>query len=85
MFTSFIFFYYKPNRFREYNLEWNYKCLMSFMSDTVFILCAGSSKSAGAPLMADFLDTSYKLLKLWKVSEAKEDFEKVFDAKDKLQ
>ncbi|HAB51328.1 MAG TPA: hypothetical protein DCE80_04000 [Ignavibacteriales bacterium] len=54
---------------------------------TIFILGAGASKQAGAPLMADFLDRAYDLLRIKTqgVIEAKEEFEDVFNAVSELQ
>ena len=39
------------------------------MSQVVIILGAGASKAAGAPLMADFLDTAFSL---WKTNQVRE-------------
>jgi hypothetical protein len=55
------------------------------MSDTVFILGAGASKQAGAPLMYDFLDVATDLLRAGKVSNRSEHFQRVFDAIGQLQ
>ena len=55
------------------------------MSDVVFILGAGASKQAGAPLMANFLDVAHNLWKLGKVKDAEESFKKVFEARAALQ
>lgn len=55
------------------------------MSEIVFILGAGASKEAGAPVIADFLDTAEELLKGGNLGEYTEDFERVFDARSKLQ
>jgi hypothetical protein len=55
------------------------------MSSVVFILGAGASKQAGAPLMADFLDVATDLLRTNRVSEAKVHFERVFSAVGGLQ
>lgn len=54
---------------------------------TIFILGAGASQMAGAPLMADFLDRAYDLLrtKVKGVIEAKYQFEDVFNAISELQ
>lgn len=54
---------------------------------TVFILGAGASKQAGAPLMTDFLDRAYDLLRLKPdiISEVKSEFEEVFKAIAELQ
>lgn len=55
------------------------------MSKTVFILGAGASKEAGAPLMDVFLKESDKLNKSGKIEEIfKDDFNRVFDAIDHL-
>jgi hypothetical protein len=53
------------------------------MSETVFIVGAGVSKKAGAPLMKDFLDVADKLRKRCKPPD--DDFELVFRGKDALQ
>lgn len=55
------------------------------MSEIVFILGAGASKEAGAPVVANFLDTAEELLKAGNLGEYTEDFERVFDARSKLQ
>jgi hypothetical protein len=55
------------------------------MSNTVFILGAGASRQAGAPLMKDFLDTANYLWKSGNVSEAVDSFEKVFQGISELQ
>ena len=55
------------------------------MSEIVFILGAGASKEAGAPLMADFLDKADGLRKAGKVQEFKPDFDRVFEVISKLQ
>jgi hypothetical protein len=55
------------------------------VSEIVFILGAGASKEAGAPVIADFLDKAEELLRGGKSGEYKEDFERVFDARSKLQ
>ncbi len=55
------------------------------MPKTVFILGAGASKSAGAPLMGNFLDIADGLLQRGQVSDAKDDFERVFSAIGILQ
>lgn len=54
---------------------------------TLFILGAGASQLAGAPLMADFLDCAYDLLRLKTsgVVEAKNEYEDVFAAISELQ
>lgn len=55
------------------------------MSEIVFILGAGASKDAGAPLMADFLDRADQLRREGKVDQFKADFNRVFDARSNLQ
>lgn len=55
------------------------------MTNTVFILGAGASRDAGAPLMAGFLDDAYDLWKLRRVGKAANAFEKVFAAIADLQ
>jgi hypothetical protein len=55
------------------------------MSNVVFVLGAGASKQAGAPLMADFLDVAADLLRSNRVNEKKEHFERVFTAIGGLQ
>ncbi|TET46834.1 hypothetical protein E3J62_03125 [candidate division TA06 bacterium] len=50
------------------------------MSEFVFILGAGASKEAGAPLMADFLDRAEELRRMKDVDELEPDFDRVFDA-----
>jgi hypothetical protein len=50
------------------------------MSDVVFVLGAGASKQAGAPLMADFLDVAGDLLLSGKAEDKRDDFEQVFRA-----
>lgn len=55
------------------------------MSEAVFILGAGASRAAGAPLMGDFLDIAYRL---WKGGHAKgveEHYERVFAGISALQ
>lgn len=54
------------------------------MSDVVFILGAGASRQADAPLMLDFLDVASDLLRTNRVSK-KSEFEKVFAAVGGLQ
>jgi hypothetical protein len=49
------------------------------MSDIVFILGAGASKQAGAPLVGDFLDVAAGLLWSGKVEGKKDDFIRVFE------
>ncbi len=55
------------------------------MSETVFILGAGTSKGAGAPLMADFLDKADELRKQGNVDGFGPDFDRVFNAISELQ
>jgi hypothetical protein len=52
------------------------------MAKNVFILGAGASKEAGAPLMAEFLDVARDLLTSGEIKEPrdKESFQKVFEA-----
>jgi hypothetical protein len=62
-----------------------YVRLHAIMSNVVFILGAGASKQAGAPLMANFLDVSTDLLRANRVGESKVHFERVFTAIGGLQ
>ena len=55
------------------------------MSDVVFILGAGASHMAGAPLMRNFLDTASDLLRRNNVDNKQKDFQRVFDAIGQLQ
>ncbi len=56
------------------------------MSNTVFVLGAGASKLAGAPLMKEFLDTAYELWRSGKFEGPEElRFKTVFDARAALQ
>src|SRR5204863_6727828 len=56
------------------------------MSEVVFVLGAGASKDAGAPLMAEFLDVADDLRKHSKIGEAAtSDFALVFKALGSLQ
>lgn len=55
------------------------------MSEIVFILGAGASKAAGAPVMADFLESADQLRRSGEVEEFKSDFDMVFDAISELQ
>jgi hypothetical protein len=52
------------------------------MAKNVFILGAGASKEAGAPLMAEFLDVARNLLASGEIREGRDktSFEKVFEA-----
>ena len=49
------------------------------MSQTVFILGAGASRQAGAPLMRDFLDIAANLWKSGEVEQDEEHFKNVFN------
>lgn len=55
------------------------------MASVVFILGAGASRQAGAPLMNDFLDVAYDLWRMGKVSDADESFKAVFEGRSALQ
>ena len=55
------------------------------MADIVFILGAGASKEAGAPLMNDFLETARDLWLSEKIDHGAEHFELVFRGVDALQ
>ena len=55
------------------------------MSQVVFILGAGASKKAGAPLMAEFLDVAKDLWSQGRVREADDSFRNVFKAVGCLQ
>ena len=55
------------------------------MSDIVFILGAGASKQCGMPVMAEFLDVSWDLLREGKVNGKRDDFVTVFRARSALQ
>ena len=55
------------------------------MARTVFILGAGASKEAGAPLMKEFLDKAHDLWKIGDVKESDEHFSKVFKGIGVLQ
>ena len=55
------------------------------MSEIVFILGAGASKHAGAPLMNEFLDTAEALCQTGKLGEHQDDFDRVFEAIGQLQ
>ena len=55
------------------------------MSNIVFILGAGASKQANAPLMGDFLDVAYELWKLNLVKDADENFKAVFRGRSILK
>jgi hypothetical protein len=50
------------------------------MSKTVFILGAGASFEAGAPLMKDFLDKSEQLRDLGRIPDSQREFDLVFKA-----
>ena len=55
------------------------------MSKVVFILGAGASKTAGAPLMKDFFDRARRFYTNGSVKEFNDDFERVFKAISELQ
>jgi hypothetical protein len=55
------------------------------MSDIVFVLGAGASRRAGAPLMNDFIDTAESMLRADKCGDGKASFELVFKAIAALQ
>src|SRR5438552_357126 len=55
------------------------------MSDIVFILGAGASKQAGAPLMNEFIDTAESMLRSNNCGHDKPAFELVFKAIAALQ
>ncbi|MCG9893938.1 MAG: SIR2 family protein [Fimbriimonadaceae bacterium] len=55
------------------------------MSKVVFILGAGASRQAGAPLMHDFLDVARDLLSKGEVPDQEDDFKRVFKAIGGLQ
>ena len=55
------------------------------MSEIVFILGAGASKEAGAPLMSDFLEKADELYRKGQVDEFSQDFKNVFEAISNLQ
>jgi NAD-dependent SIR2 family protein deacetylase len=54
------------------------------MSDIVFILGAGASRHAGAPLMAEFLDKARDLRAANPSSECHDDLDRVFEAISRL-
>jgi len=55
------------------------------MSEIVFILGAGASKEAGAPLMNDFLDKARELHRRGESDEFKDDFDRILQAISSLQ
>lgn len=55
------------------------------MSEIVFILGAGASKEAGAPIMGNFFVKAEELLRNNKTGVYKEDFKRIFEARAKLQ
>jgi len=55
------------------------------MSNIVFILGAGCSNPAGAPLINEFLDTAHRLHTMGEVTAQSEHFERVFRAIGSLQ
>ncbi|HMW64969.1 MAG TPA: hypothetical protein PKE11_14070, partial [Accumulibacter sp.] len=52
---------------------------------TVFILGAGASRAAGAPLMFDFIDCANRILRRGEATWAHKNFESSLDARRKLQ
>ena len=55
------------------------------MSRIVFVLGAGASREAGAPLMLDFLDVASNLLRTGRAGQRKASFEAVFKGIGELQ
>jgi hypothetical protein len=55
------------------------------MSRIAFILGAGASQQAGAPLMADFLDVAHDLCRRGEARDASSEFEAVFSGISELQ
>ncbi len=55
------------------------------MANTVFILGAGASYQAGAPLMNDFLDVAYNLWRTGDVKDFDQQFASVFRGRSALQ
>lgn len=55
------------------------------MSETVFVLGAGASQQAGAPVMKEFLDIAYDLMKHGQNQEIADDSTLVFKGIDALQ
>lgn len=55
------------------------------MAKTVFILGAGASAQAGAPLLGNFLEVARDLWELEEVGDAKDHFKRVFDGITALQ
>ena len=55
------------------------------MSDVVFVLGAGASREAGAPLMKDFIDTAESMLRSENCGHERPAFELVFKAIAALQ
>lgn len=55
------------------------------MSETVFVLGAGASRQAGAPVMREFLDVAYDLMKHGQNQEIADDSTLVFKGIDALQ
>ena len=55
------------------------------MSNVVFVLGAGASKQAGAPLMGNFLDVATDLLRSNRVDDKRIHFDRVFSAIGGLQ
>jgi hypothetical protein len=55
------------------------------MANTVFVLGAGASKQAGAPIMAEFLDVANDLLKNGQLGVAEPSYQLIFSALNALQ
>lgn len=55
------------------------------MSKIVFVLGAGASAHSGTPVMENFLEIAEGLLRSGEVNEVKEHFERLFDARGKLE
>lgn len=55
------------------------------MAESVFILGAGASKKAGAPLMGEFMDAAHDVSKKHGKDHDVKIFSEVFDARDKLE
>jgi hypothetical protein len=52
---------------------------------TVFVLGAGASRAAGGPLMFDFIDAAKRIHRRGESGWAAEHFERVLNARRKLQ
>lgn len=55
------------------------------MSEIVFILGAGASREAGAPLMGDFIDKAREIHRRGESDKFKDDFDRIFQAISSLQ